>query len=190
MWIGGQVKVSTYKSVTPRNGKYSAEMLKRKLEFEEQFAKLCIFRSCGRTGTLALSAAPQSLPRMWYNVTIHHQGKGTAGMPIEKRYSPEDIIEMMKAQFGNAVKAHWFYDGDFCPCCLSRPIDEMVYDNQKALSINAFMYRERGVLIAYLLCGQCAQEILGQSPKEPTSTHKAIEDNLVNAYLGYVNSLT
>lgn len=111
-------------------------------------------------------------------------------MPEEKQYSPEDIIEMMKAQFGRAVKAYWFYDGDFCPCCLSRPIDEMMFEGKKALSINAFMYRERGVLIAYLLCGQCAQEILGQSPKEPTSMHKTIENNLVSAYLHYVNSLT
>jgi hypothetical protein len=97
---------------------------------------------------------------------------------------------MMKAQFGRAVKAYWFYDGDLCPCCLSSPIDEMIFEGKKALSINAFMYRERGVLIAYLLCGQCAQEILAQSPKEPTSRHKAIENNLVSAYLHHVNSLT
>lgn len=35
-----QLLVSTYKSVTPRNGKYSAEMLERKLELEERFSKL------------------------------------------------------------------------------------------------------------------------------------------------------
>ena len=111
-------------------------------------------------------------------------------MPEEKGFSPEDIIEMMKAQFGNAVKAYWFYDGALCPCCLSRPIDEMIYDNQKALSVNAFMYRERGVLIAYLLCGKCAEKLTAQSPKEPTSKHKAIENNLISGYLRYVNSLT
>lgn len=109
-------------------------------------------------------------------------------MSDEKRYSPEEIIEMMKARFGNAVKAYWFYDGDFCPCCLARPIDEMMIEGVRALSINAFMYRERGVLIAYLLCGQCAQEILARSPVEPTSKHKAIEDNVVSAYLRYLNS--
>ena len=32
--------LSDYKTVTPRNGKYSAEMLKRKLDFEERFASL------------------------------------------------------------------------------------------------------------------------------------------------------
>ena len=111
-------------------------------------------------------------------------------MPEKKQYSPEEIIDMMKAQFGNAVKAYWFYDGDFCPCCLSHLIDEMMFEGKKALSINAFMYRERGVLIAYLLCGKCAQEILAQSPMQPTSKHKAIENNLVSAYLRYMNSLT
>ena len=110
-------------------------------------------------------------------------------MPDKKMLSPEGIIDMMKAQFGRAVKAYWFYDGDLCPCCLSRPIDEMVYNDQRALSINAFMYRERGVLIAYLLCGQCAQKLMAQASKEPTSMHKAIENNLVSAYLYHVNSL-
>ena len=31
--------VSTYKAVTPRNGKYSEEMLQKKLQFEEDFFK-------------------------------------------------------------------------------------------------------------------------------------------------------
>ena len=111
-------------------------------------------------------------------------------MPEEKRYSPEGIIDMMKAQFGNAVKAYWFYDGDLCPCCLTRPIDEMMFEGKKALSINAFMYRERGVLIAYLLCGKCAEKLVALSPKEPTPMHKDIENNLVTGYLRHVNSLT
>ena len=111
-------------------------------------------------------------------------------MPKEKEFSPEDIIEMMKAQFGNAVKAYWFYDGDLCPCCLSRPIDEMMFEGEKALSINAFMYRERGVLIAYLLCGKCAEKLVALSPTKPTPMHKTIEENLISAYLSYVNSLT
>ena len=46
------------------------------------------------------------------------------------------------------------------------------------------------MLIAHLLCGQCANEIMTQQPKEPTSTHEAIENTLVSAYLSYVNSLT
>ena len=111
-------------------------------------------------------------------------------MPEEKKLTPEGIIDMMKAQFGNAVKAYWFYDGDFCPCCLSRPIDEMMFEGKKALSINAFMYREKGVLIAYLLCGKCAETLMAQSPKEPTPMHKTIEENLISGYLSYLNSLT
>jgi hypothetical protein len=38
----------------------------------------------------------------------------------------EKILELMymqgKAQFGDAVKSFWFYEGDFCPGCLARPI--------------------------------------------------------------------
>jgi len=101
----------------------------------------------------------------------------------------ESIINMMKAQFGSAVKAYWFYDGDLCPCCLVHPISELIYKGQKALSINAFMYRERGVMIGYLLCGHCGQQIMEQSKNGPTSLHEAIEKNLTAAYLGYLNSL-
>ena len=104
-----------------------------------------------------------------------------------KESSAEDILNMMRAQFGNAAKAYWFYDGDLCPCCLSRPGGEMVYNNQKALSVNAFMYRERGVLIAYVLCGECANKIMAQRPTKPTSMHEAIEINLVSAYLRSLN---
>ena len=35
-----QLLVATYKSVTPRNGKYSTKIQKKKLEFEEQFSRL------------------------------------------------------------------------------------------------------------------------------------------------------
>lgn len=111
-------------------------------------------------------------------------------MPKEKKSSAEDILNMMRAQFGNAAKAYWFYDEDLCPCCLTNPVGEMMYDTKKAVSINAFIYRERDVLIAYLLCGECANTIMKLSPKEPTNMHKAIEINLASAYLRYVNSLT
>ena len=103
------------------------------------------------------------------------------------KYSAEAILDVMKAQFGDAAKAYWVYDGDLCPCCLKRKIDEMMYEGKKALSINAFMYRERGVLIAYMLCGQCATDIMAQSKNGPTSMHKSIEANLINAYLRHLN---
>jgi len=108
----------------------------------------------------------------------------------KKNCLPEDIINMFKAQFGNAVKAYWWYDGELCPGCMSRPIDATMYEGKEALSINGFMYRERGVLIAYFLCGKCAGKLVAEKPTKPTSMHKAIEDNLVSAYLAHVNSLT
>ncbi len=101
----------------------------------------------------------------------------------------ESVIDLMRAQFGDAVRAYWWYDGDLCPCCLTQPVGEMMYNGKKALSVNAFMYRERGVLIAYLLCGHCGQQIMAQSKNGPTSLHPAIEKNLTAAYLHYLNSL-
>jgi hypothetical protein len=35
-----ELLLTTYKLVTPRNGKYSTEILKRKLEFEKRFAEM------------------------------------------------------------------------------------------------------------------------------------------------------
>jgi hypothetical protein len=101
----------------------------------------------------------------------------------------EDILGMMKAQFGHVAKAFWVYDGDLCPCCSKGGIDEMMYKGKKAMSLNFFMYRERGVLIAYALCGTCATEILAKAKNTPKSMHQAIEKNLTGAYLRYVNSL-
>ena len=39
----------------------------------------------------------------------------------------DTLISFGKAQFGDAVKAYWVYDGDLCPCCLKREIDAMKY---------------------------------------------------------------
>jgi hypothetical protein len=110
-------------------------------------------------------------------------------MAEDKSCSSEDILNMFAAQFGDSVQGYWFYDGDLCPCCLSRPIGEMMYNNKKAASVNAFMYRERGILIAYFLCGECGHKIIAGRPKEPTPQHKAIEQNLTAAYLKHLNSL-
>ena len=108
-------------------------------------------------------------------------------MRKNKTYSTEEILETMKAQFGDAARAYWVYDDDLCPRCLKRKIDEMMYEGKNALSINAFMYRERGVLIAYLLCGQCATDIMAHSKYGPTSMHKPMEENLISAYLRHLN---
>jgi hypothetical protein len=99
------------------------------------------------------------------------------------------MVSFGKAQFGEAVKAYWVYDGDLCPCCLKRPVDVMKYKGKDALSVNGFMYRERGVLIGYLLCGLCAREIFETSRKWQTRRHDDIEKNLISAYHRYLASL-
>jgi hypothetical protein len=108
----------------------------------------------------------------------------------------EKILEMMykqgKAQFGDAMKSFWFYDGDFCPGCLARPIDRMKFKGKDALSVNGYIYRPRGVLIGYFLCDVCANFIFKEAEKHPykqTPLHADIERNLADAYLRYLSSL-
>jgi hypothetical protein len=99
------------------------------------------------------------------------------------------MVSYGKAQFGDAVKAYWVYDGDVCPGCLKRPIAVFNHRGKTALSVNGFMYRERGVLIGYLLCGQCAQDVFRAARNGKTRVHEDIEKNLSQAYLRYLASL-
>lgn len=114
----------------------------------------------------------------------------------DNKTEAEKILELMyeqgKAQFGDAVKSFWFYDGDFCPGCLARPIDRIRFRGKDALAVNGFMYRPRGVLIGYFLCEVCANYIFKEAEKNPyrqTPLHADIERNLAEAYLTYLSSL-
>lgn len=99
------------------------------------------------------------------------------------------ILNIMKSHFGDSVKSYWVYPGELCPCCLTRPIDLFTFKSQPSLSINGFMYRDKGVLIGYLLCGECAQVIMAKAKFGPTALHTAIEENLKNAYRRHLASL-
>ena len=103
----------------------------------------------------------------------------------------EEMLAMMMAQYGDAAEAYWFYEHALCPCCQTNPIDFMTYEGKKTLSINGFMYRARGVLIGYLLCGPCATSIMVLAKLGPKTTkkHQAIEATLIDAYEKYINSL-
>jgi hypothetical protein len=108
----------------------------------------------------------------------------------------DKILEMMytqgKAQFGNAMKSFWVYDGDFCPGCLAHPIGTFKMKGGNAIAINGFMYRPRGVLIGYFLCEVCASYIFKEAEKNPykqTPLHADIERNLAEAYHKHLASL-
>jgi hypothetical protein len=103
-----------------------------------------------------------------------------------------DLLELLfrqaQTQFGSAIRSRWFHDGDGCPGC-GRKIDEMKFKGKKALSLNAFIFRDHGVLIAYLLCGKCAKQIFPDSGKEllgELPLHTVIENNLKKAYLKHL----
>jgi hypothetical protein len=102
------------------------------------------------------------------------------------------MFEHGKRQFGSAVKSFWFYDGDLCPACLQREIGAVKFKGRDALAINGFIYRERGVLIGYFLCGTCAEYIHAEAKKNPykqTPMHADIEANLIAAYQKHLMSL-
>ena len=102
------------------------------------------------------------------------------------------LYAQAKAQFGDAIKSFWFYDGDLCPACTERPIGVVKFKGKDALAINAFIYRERGVLIGYFLCEACAKYIFKEAQKNPyrqTPLHTDIERNLTAAYHKHLASL-
>ena len=108
----------------------------------------------------------------------------------------EEILSLMleqgKRQWGDAVKSFWFYDGDLCPGCMARPVGTVKIKGREGLPINAFIYRPRGVLIGYFLCGKCASFIHSEAAKNPfkqTPLHADIEKNLIEAYNRYLMSL-
>jgi hypothetical protein len=100
----------------------------------------------------------------------------------------EQIYRQAQRQFGSAVKSRWLHDGDGCPGC-GREIDATRFKGKDALSLNAFIFRDHGVLIAYLLCGKCANHIFKESEKNPfaqTALHTEIEKNLKQAFLKHL----
>jgi hypothetical protein len=101
------------------------------------------------------------------------------------------LYAQAKTQFGDAIRSYWFYNGDLCPACSQRSVGVIKFNDKNALSVNAFIYRERGVLIGYLLCETCAVRIFQDAQKNPytqTPLHAAIERNLRFAYLSFITN--
>lgn len=73
------------------------------------------------------------------------------------------MLAQARAQFGDAVKSFWFYEGELCPGCMARPIGIIKMKGENALAINGFIYRPRGVLIGYFLCQTCATNIFDEA---------------------------
>jgi hypothetical protein len=129
----------------------------------------------------------------------HRKDRGATkdrGTTDETKSAVEDLMEIMfrqgKAQFGDAVKSFWFYDDELCPGCMSNPIGVVKFRGKDSVPINGFMYRERGVLIGYFLCGTCAETIHSEAKKNPykeTPLHADIERNLIAGYHKHLSSL-
>ncbi|MHC1782369.1 MAG: hypothetical protein AB9891_06330 [Anaerolineaceae bacterium] len=97
----------------------------------------------------------------------------------------DKYFSQAKAQFGDAVRSFWLYDDALCPACNRHPIGTIKFKGEEALSLNAFIYRQRGVLIGYFLCETCARQVFQDAQKNPyiqTPVHAEIERNLIIAY--------
>src|SRR4051812_8275029 len=89
----------------------------------------------------------------------------------------ERLFAQAQMQFGSAVASRWLHDGEGCPGC-GRKIGVMKFKGKDTLSLNAFIYREHRVLIAYLLCGKCARHIFRKADEDHSTTtalHAEIE---------------
>lgn len=110
-------------------------------------------------------------------------------MAENKEKFANDIIDMMSAQFGKAVKSYWVYIDDLCPGCCVNDIGIFYLKGKEAICINGFMYRDKGVLISYMLCRDCAKIVLKATPDKPSPVHTTIETTLKAAYNRYISSL-
>ncbi len=95
----------------------------------------------------------------------------------------ELLFVQAQMRFGRAVKERWFHDGDGCPGC-GNAIKGMKYKGQDVLSLNAFIFREHGVLIGYLLCGKCGNKVIRATSETPL--HAEIEKNLKQAFIKHL----
>jgi hypothetical protein len=103
----------------------------------------------------------------------------------------EQLYSEWKVRYGSVIKGRWLYDGDTCPGC-QRKIDTVEIKGAETLSLNAFFYRPRGVLIGYMLCRRCAKEIFRPENKDSytlISLHGKIEEHLEAAYKQYLASM-
>ena len=103
----------------------------------------------------------------------------------------DQLFSHARMQFGDAIRGYWFHESQRCPGC-RRPVDAGKEGCWQTVSLNAFIYRERGVLIGYMLCGRCAHKIMRAAQKRPgvqTSLHGQIERRLVEAYQRHVSSM-
>lgn len=110
------------------------------------------------------------------------------------RASARFIFEnVMQALFANQVKGFWFYDSDLCPGCLqSLEKDAMDFTEDDTISLVSYVYRERGVLIGYILCRSCMTRLGEQKrlhPEEEAPLQKTILENLIAAYHKHLQSL-
>jgi hypothetical protein len=94
----------------------------------------------------------------------------------------EKMISLCKAQYGESIKAYWFYKEDLCPCCAKREVGLFKFKHEDAFSLNAFMYDEMSVLIGYALCRVCVADLRQASKKRVAVMHDRIEKHLIEAY--------
>ena len=103
----------------------------------------------------------------------------------------QHLFAQSHAQFGNAIKGYWFDESGRCPAC-SGAIEKFKMKGKDMLSLNAYIFRRKGILIGYFLCGRCAKRVFKDAKENPyrqTAVHERIEANLEKAYLTHMSSM-
>jgi len=95
------------------------------------------------------------------------------------------LFNRMNAWPGRPIRSQWCCDSEVWPGCGKRPVGPFKHQGRDVVSVNAFLYREEGVLISYQLCGQCAAAVMKSArrhPQDPSPLHRTIEAHLISAY--------
>jgi len=102
------------------------------------------------------------------------------------------MFRMAREQFGPVISGYWVHEQPGCPGC-GGEIGAVEIDGKPAVSLNAYFFRPRGLIIGYLLCGSCAETIHLSASKMPgrqTALHATIERHLEAAYRAYLGKMT
>ena len=95
----------------------------------------------------------------------------------------DKMVALYRRQYGHLFTTTWWYESEWCPCCGRRPVGLWANpEGQTALSLNGWIYRERQVLIGYLLCRRCVEDLTRASPAQEITMHRQIEGRLRAAY--------
>lgn len=87
------------------------------------------------------------------------------------------LFSTARRELGTAVKSKWVYVEPDCPGC-RKVMSNTRFKGKGLMRLNAFFYQEHGVLIAYVLCADCAKIIFSDNKGRPSMGHLPLHDDI------------